>query len=110
MLRLVLAVLFAVGLLSPAQALTQEQIVRELIGKPVYSMDGKQVGTVADIALGHDKELETLMMNTDRSLGFGERTVKVPGSVFIALRGSIVLDLPAASMDVLIEHGETVSN
>jgi hypothetical protein len=68
MLRLMLPILFAVGLLSPAQALTQEEIVRELIGKPVYSTDGKQVGTVADIALGDDKEFETLMMITDRSL------------------------------------------
>jgi sporulation protein YlmC with PRC-barrel domain len=102
--RLALAILVSVGLLSPVQAGTQEQIVRELIGAPVYSTDGQEVGTVEDIALGEDKEFETLVMKTDQTLGFGERTVEVPGSAFIALRGAVVLHLPAASMDALIEY------
>ena len=107
-----LAILFSVGLLSPVHALTQEQIVRELIGAPVYSTDGHEVGTVERIALGEDKEFETLVMKTDQHLGFGERTVEVPSSAFIALRGAVVLDLPAASMDALIEYqaGNVESN
>jgi hypothetical protein len=49
MLRLMLLILFAVGLASPAQALTQAEIVSELIGALVYSTDGQEVGTVAEI-------------------------------------------------------------
>ena len=110
--RLMLAILFSIGLLSPVLALTQEQIVRELVGAPVYSTDGQEVGTVENIDLGEDKEFEMLVMKTDRTLGFGERTVEVPGSAFIALRGAVVLDLPAASMDALIEYqpGKVESN
>ena len=93
------------ALASSAQAMTQEDVVRELIGAPVYSTDGHEVGTVADIALDEDKQFVALLMKTSRSLGFGERTVRVPGSAFIALRGSVVLDLPAQSMDVLVEQG-----
>lgn len=107
MLKLVLAILFTVSqgwaLASSALALTQEEIVQELIGAPVYSSDGHEVGTVADIALDEDKQFRTLAMKTSRSLGFGERTVMVPGGAFIALRGSVVLDLPSASMDALVE-------
>jgi sporulation protein YlmC with PRC-barrel domain len=97
MLKLVLLILLAVGqswpLASSAQALTQEEIVRELIGAPVYSTDGHEVGTVADIVLDEDKLFDALLMKTSRSLGFGERTVRVPGGAFIALRGSVVLDV-----------------
>jgi sporulation protein YlmC with PRC-barrel domain len=91
---------------SSAQALTQQEIVRELVGAPVYSVEGHEVGTVADIALDEDQQFDALLMKASRSLGFGERTVRVPGSAFVALRGSVVLDLPAQSMDVLVEQGE----
>ena len=108
MRNLVLAIMLAVGqsaaLGSSAHALTQEEIVQELIGAPVYSTDGQEVGTVADIALDEDKQFDALLMNTSRNLGFGERIVQVPGGAFIALRGSVVLDLPAQSMDVLVEQ------
>jgi sporulation protein YlmC with PRC-barrel domain len=105
MLKLLVSTLLAIVTLnSAARAMTQEDVVRELIGAPVYSTDGHEVGTVADIALDEDKSFRELLMKTSRSLGFGERTVKVPGSAFIALRGSVVLDLPAQSMDVLVEQ------
>jgi sporulation protein YlmC with PRC-barrel domain len=91
MLRLMLLILFAVGLASPVQALTQAEIVSELIGAPVYSTDGQEVGTVAEIALSEDQQFETHVMKTDRSLGFGERTVQVPVSAFIALRAPLCL-------------------
>jgi sporulation protein YlmC with PRC-barrel domain len=108
MLKLIFSILLLAcsnwTLTSSAQAMTQEDVVRELIGAPVYSTDGQEVGTVADIALDEDKLFSALLMKTSRSLGFGERTVRVPGSAFIALRGSVVLDLPAQSMDVLVEQ------
>jgi sporulation protein YlmC with PRC-barrel domain len=107
--KLFLSVLFALSLnwtlSASALALIQEEIVGELIGAPVYSTDGQEVGTVAAIELDEDQQFDTLLMKTSRNLGFGERTVRLPGSAFIALRGSVVLDLPAQSMDALIEHG-----
>ena len=89
---------------TPAHALTQQDVVRELIGVPVYSSDGYEVGTVMDIALDEDQQFRALLMKTSRSLGFGERAVKVPGAAFIALRGAIVLDLPSGIRDVLVDH------
>jgi sporulation protein YlmC with PRC-barrel domain len=84
--------------------LTQQEIVRELIGTPVYSVDGHEVGTVVDIALDADPQFDILSMRTSRRLGFGERTVRVPSAAFVALRGAVVLDLPAESMDALVGH------
>jgi len=106
MFRPILSIfLLATHLLAPCvQAMTQEEVVRELIDAPVYSTDGHEVGTVADIELDQDNLFSALLMRTARNLGFGERTVRVPGSAFIALRGSVVLDLPAQSMDVLVEQ------
>lgn len=101
-LLLVISPIWASG--APAHALTQQDVVRELIGAPVYSSDGHEVGTVMDIALDEDQTFRALLMKTSRSLGFGERAVKVPGATFIALRGAIVLDLPSESMDVLVDH------
>lgn len=107
MLKFAPLILLAVAWIvsSSAQALTQQEIVRELIGAPVYSMEGHEVGTVTDIALDEDQLFSALLMKTSRSLGFGERTVRVPGSAFIALRGSVVLDLPAQGVDALVEQG-----
>jgi len=108
MLKLIIPILLLLSqnwaLASAAHAMTQEEVVRELIGAAVYSADGHEVGTVANIALDEDKLFDALLMKTSSSLGFGERTVRIPGSAFIALRGSVVLDLPAQSMDVLVEQ------
>jgi hypothetical protein len=36
--------------LVPAQAMTPEQMVEELIGAPVYASDGHEVGEVVDVS------------------------------------------------------------
>jgi sporulation protein YlmC with PRC-barrel domain len=108
MLKLALSLLLAISPVcasaAPAHALTQQDVVRELIGAPVYSSDGREVGRVMDITLDEDQAFRALLMKASRSLGFGERTVRIPGAAFIALRGAVVLDLPSESMDVLVEH------
>jgi sporulation protein YlmC with PRC-barrel domain len=109
MLKLIFSLLLLAGqswmVVPSARAMTQEDVVRELINAPVYSADGHEVGAVADIELDRDNLFSALLMKTSSTLGFGERIVRVPGSAFIALRGSVVLDLPAQSMDALVEQG-----
>jgi nicotinamidase-related amidase len=49
-----------------------------------------------------DEQFRTLSLKTSRRLGFGERTVKVPGSAFIVLRGAVVLEPPVESLEELL--------
>src|SRR5262245_35526309 len=113
MLKLMFLILLAAsqnGLSASAQALTQQEIAQELIGSPVYSMQGQAIGTVVDVALDEDEQFRNLSLKTSGRLGFGERTVKVPGSAFIVLRGAVVLELPMESLKELLGQGaeETV--
>jgi len=67
MLKLALSFLLAISLIwasAAAYALTQQDVVRELIGAPVYSSDGHEVGTVMDIALDEDQQFRALLMRT----------------------------------------------
>ena len=52
---------------TPAHALTQQEIVREWIGVPVYSSNGQVLGTVPDIALDEDQPFRSLLVKTRRS-------------------------------------------
>jgi sporulation protein YlmC with PRC-barrel domain len=107
MFRVVLSFLLIAtsALSSTAQAMTQEEIIRELVGAPVYSADGQEVGSVGGIALDADQQFDTLLLQTSRHLGFGERTMQVPGSAFVALRGAVILKLSAEGLEEFITQG-----
>lgn len=79
------------------------EMAAELIGKPVHSSDGVEVGTVSDLSFDDEGRPDRLRIETSRHLGFGSRTVEVPPGAFMTLRGAVVLDLPADGVDVLPE-------
>jgi sporulation protein YlmC with PRC-barrel domain len=85
----------------PAYAVTPEQIVRELIGAPVYASDGHEVGRVADVSMGGDGEVDAVRIKTGAFLGFGEQVLTLPRGNFTVLRGAVILDLPAEAMETM---------
>ena len=88
--------------LAQVQAPTQEEIVHELIGAPVFSSDGQGVGVVLDVATAADGQISVVSMKSARFLGIGETEVSLPDGSFTVLRGAIVLDLPADGIEGLL--------
>jgi sporulation protein YlmC with PRC-barrel domain len=91
---------------GPAQALTRAEIIEDLIGAPVFASDGIEVGTVLDVSTDTNDEIDAISMSTARVLGFGERIVDVPNGAFMVLRGAIVLDIPAESVEGLLPSAD----
>lgn len=79
------------------------EMAAELIGRPVHSSDGVEVGTVNDLSFDDQGQPDRLRIDTSRHLGFGSRTVEVPPGAFMTLRGAVVLDLPADGVQTLPE-------
>ena len=79
------------------------ELTAELIGRPVFGIDGEEVGTVTDLLLDDSGLPQKLRFTTGTHLGIGGRTLEVPGSAFMSLRGAAVLDFPAADVAFLPE-------
>src|SRR5689334_24126542 len=69
------------------------EMVAELIGAPVLTRDGTEIGQVDDIGFDDQLQPHSLRVMTDRSLGLGGRTVQVPQGAFTAVRGAVVLSV-----------------
>ena len=80
----------------------------ELIGAPVFTVDGTEIGTVVDIHFGEDDEPRTLRISAARQMGFGTKVVDVPKGAFILVRGAAVLELTAASLPALPARSDEV--
>src|SRR6476660_1497175 len=78
------------------------EMVSELIGAPVFSKDGTEVGQVADIAFDDKLQPQRLRMTTGRHLGLGARTIEIPKGSFMPVRGAVILDVPAEAVFVLM--------
>ncbi len=87
--------------LAPAQAVMSEQMVEELIGAPVYASDGHEVGEVVDVSTSGDGEVDAVRIKTGTFLGLGERVMVLPKGNFVALRGAVILDVPAEAVEAL---------
>ena len=87
--------------LVPAQAMTPEQMVEELIGAPVYASDGHEVGEVVDVSMSGDGEVDAVRIKTGTFLGLGERVLILLKGNFMALRGTVILDVPAEAVEAL---------
>jgi hypothetical protein len=53
---------------------------RPLIGTTVYSSDGADIGTVADLSFDASGRLAAVRIEAGVRLGFGTRKVQLPGS------------------------------
>ena len=87
--------------LVPAQAMTPEQMVEELIGAPVYASDGHEVGEVVDVSMSGGGEVDAIRIKTGTFLGLGERLLVLSKGNFMVLRGAVVLDVPAEAVEAL---------
>jgi sporulation protein YlmC with PRC-barrel domain len=89
---------------SPGKVdLEAAEIAAEFIGAPVFAADGSEVGKVADISFDDEGQARKLRMEAAAHLGLGTRTIEVPWSSFMALRGAVVLDLPPEALQELPE-------
>jgi sporulation protein YlmC with PRC-barrel domain len=79
------------------------EMVSELIGAPVFSKDGTEVGQVADIAFDDKLQPQRLRMTTGRHLGLGARTLEIPKGSFMPVRGAVILDVPAEAVAAFAE-------
>jgi sporulation protein YlmC with PRC-barrel domain len=84
------------------------EAMAELLGAPVFASDGTEVGEVADLLVDEEGQIARLRMKTGALLGIGMRTIEIPGGAFVVLRGAVVLELPAESVEALPEHAEFI--
>jgi len=87
---------------SPRKAhLETGDVAAELIGAPVFAVDGTEVGEVADIAFDDEGSPLRLRMTTSGVLGLGTRTVEIPPGAFLTLRGAPVVEFSAEAVRTL---------
>jgi hypothetical protein len=72
-----------------------------LVGGPVFSADGIEVGELVDLSMTNDGRVNAIRITTAAMLRLGSRVVEVPDGTFMILRGAVVLDLPAESIEAL---------
>jgi sporulation protein YlmC with PRC-barrel domain len=77
-----------------------------LIGAPVFAIDGTEVGNVADVLFDDEGRPRRLRLDTAAHLGLGTRRVELPQGAFTALRGKVVLELPAEAVQALPEYSD----
>ena len=82
------------------------QMAAELIGAPVLAKDGTEVGQVADITFDDELQPQRLRMTTGVVLGLGTRILEIPKGAFMALRGAVILHVPAEAVSAFSELAE----
>ena len=84
------------------------EMAAELIGAPVFSKDGTEVGEVADISFDDELQPDKLRMTTGAMLGLGTRIVQIPKGSFMPVRGAVFLDVPAEAVAAFAELAEPI--
>src|SRR5262245_54751148 len=107
MLALAMSAPTVVGAEAPGKIDTEAaEAAADLIGAPVFSNDGSDVGEVADVFFNEENEPTGLKMKAAAHLGLGTRTINVPKGAFIVLCRAVVLDMPAGAVQALAEVSE----
>ena len=70
-----------------------------LIGTPIYSSDGAEVGTITDVNLDESGRLRAVRIDAGARLGFGARELEIPGRAVTIVRGVAVLDVPKEAVE-----------
>ena len=78
-----------------------EADAKALIGKPVFSMDGKSVGTVANIDRKSSGEVNELHADVGGFLGLGQTRVRVTPAQFRIDNQRVVLNMSAEQIKAL---------
>jgi PRC-barrel domain len=61
-----------------------------LVGMPVFSADGIEIGQVADVSTA-DGQIDQIRVTTGSALGFGERIITIPQPAFMIRRGTVII-------------------
>jgi sporulation protein YlmC with PRC-barrel domain len=72
-----------------------------LIGSPIYSSDGAEVGTITDVNLNEAGGLLAVRIDAGARLGFGTKQIQIPGRSVTIVRGVAVLDVPNEAVEQL---------
>jgi hypothetical protein len=84
------------------------EMVSRLLGAPVFTKDGAEVGRVADIAFDAELRPKTLRMTTGVHMGLGARTLALPRGAFMPLEDAVVLDVRAEAVATFAELAEPI--
>jgi hypothetical protein len=97
---LVICLLALLGSQSAADTLSPEaaDMTAELIGAPVFAVDGSEVGQVHDVAFDDELRPARLRMTTKPVLGSDIRIIDLPNGSFTVLRGAVLVHLPQAAV------------
>jgi sporulation protein YlmC with PRC-barrel domain len=93
--------LLAVAMALPLEAVAEQPDRSRLIGSPIYSSDGAEVGTIADVRLDESGGLSAVRVDAGARLGFGTKQVEIPGRAVTIVRGAAVLALPKEAVEML---------
>ena len=99
-MKTTILVLAVVSALAGGAAAGQPDRSR-LIGAPIYSSDGAEVGTITDINLDEAGRLRAVRVEAGARLGFGTRNVQIPGRAVTIVRGVAVLEVPKEAVELL---------
>jgi hypothetical protein len=83
-----------------------EELASLLIGAPVLSKDGVEVGQVFYVIVDETGQPDRVFIVTDSHLGFGPRTLELSKYDFLPVRGAIVLEVPALEVLSLPSLGQ----
>jgi sporulation protein YlmC with PRC-barrel domain len=73
-----------------------------LIGTTIYSADGAEVGTIADVRLDEGGgKLAAVRIDAAARMGFGTHRVELPGRGVTVVRGGPVVDVPKEAIEML---------
>jgi sporulation protein YlmC with PRC-barrel domain len=93
--------LLAVAMAFPIEAVAEQPDRSRLIGSPIYSSDGAEVGTISDVRLHEGGRLSEVRIDAVARFGFGTRQVEIPGRAITIVRGAAVLALPKEAVELL---------
>jgi sporulation protein YlmC with PRC-barrel domain len=97
----VTCLLLGVAMALPVEAVAEQPDRSRLIGSPIYSSDGAEVGTIADVRLDEGGRLSAVRVDAAARLGFGTRRVEIPGRAVTIVRGAAVLAVPKEAVEML---------
>jgi hypothetical protein len=102
-----LGLILGFGAIAHAQTPAEEEDIQaihtEILGAPVFAVDGVLIGHVGDISYDEEDQPKRLRMTSAATLGLGSRMLDVPAGLFTVLRGAVVVDLPAEAVQTLPE-------
>lgn len=74
-----------------------------LLGKPIWTSDGKQAGIISDVLTREDGKLEAVHITLGEFLGLGDRMVRVDAGLLVTDGAKLQVTLSAEELGMLPE-------